>query len=86
MFESGKAPATIVEEEGMVQISDDSAIREIVLKVLAANEQSVTDFLNGKDKAVGFIVGQTMKESRGKANPGIVNKIIMEELNKLKNS
>lgn len=86
MFETGKSPNTIVEEEGMIQISDDSAVREIVLKVLEANPQSVSDFINGKDKAVGFIVGQTMKESRGKANPGIVNKIIMDELNKLKNS
>lgn len=86
MFETGKAPNVIVEEDGMVQISDDSAIREIVLKVISANPQSVTDFIGGKDKAVGFIVGQTMKESKGKANPALVNKIIMEELNKLKNN
>ena len=86
MFETGKEPAKIVEEKGLVQITDESAIREIVISVINENEQSVQDFLNGKDKAVGFIVGQVMKASRGKANPGVVNKLIMEELNKRKNS
>ena len=86
MFETGKEPAKIVEEKGLVQITDESAIREMVISVINDNEQSVQDFLNGKDKAVGFIVGQVMKASRGKANPGVVNKLIMEELNKRKNS
>jgi len=85
MFESGDAPAKIVEEKGLVQITDESAIKDMVISVINENEQSVQDFLNGKDKAVGFIVGQVMKASRGKANPGVVNKLIMEELNKRKN-
>ena len=85
MFESGDAPAKIVEEKGLVQITDESAIKDMVINVINENEQSVQDFLNGKDKAVGFIVGQVMKASRGKANPGVVNKLIMEELNKRKN-
>jgi len=85
MYESGDNPAKIVEEKGLVQITDESAIRDIVISVINENEQSVQDFLNGKDKAVGFIVGQVMKASRGKANPGVVNKLIMEELNKRKN-
>ena len=85
MFETGEAPAAIVEKKGLVQITDESAIRDMVVSVLNENEQSVQDFLNGKDKAVGFIVGQVMKASRGKANPGVVNKLIMEELNKRKN-
>ena len=80
MFETGKSPITIVEEEGMIQISDDSAVREIVLKVLEANPQSVSDFINGKDKAVGFIVGQTMKASKGTANPNRVNDLLKERL------
>ena len=85
MFETGDKPSKIVEEKGLVQITDESAIKNIVLEVIGQNEQSVQDFINGKDKAVGFIVGQVMKASRGKANPGIVNKLIMEELNKRKN-
>ena len=85
MYESGDAPAKIVEEKGLVQITDESAIRDMVVSVINENEQSVQDFLNGKDKAVGFIVGQVMKASKGKANPGVVNKLIMEELNKRKN-
>ena len=85
MYESGDNPAKIVEEKGLVQITDESAIKEIVVSVINENEQSVQDFLNGKDKAVGFIVGQVMKASKGKANPGVVNKLIMEELNKRKN-
>ncbi len=69
MYETGKKPEKIVEDNGMVQIVDDNAVREIVIKVIEDNPQSVQDYLNGKDKAVGFIVGQTMKESNGKANP-----------------
>ncbi len=85
MYESGDNPAKIVEEKGLVQITDESAIKDMVVSVINENEQSVQDFLNGKDKAVGFIVGQVMKASKGKANPGVVNKLIMEELNRRKN-
>lgn len=85
MFETGEKPAVIVEKEGLVQITDEGAIKEMVISVINENPKSVEDFLNGKDKAVGFIVGQVMKASRGKANPGTVNKLIMEELNKRKN-
>ena len=80
MFETGKKPEDIVKEKGLVQITDEGAIKEIVIKVIAENPQSVADYKAGKDKAVGFIVGQVMKASKGKANPGIVNKLIMEEL------
>ncbi len=82
MYETGEAPKEIVEKKGLVQITDDKEIREIVLKVLAVNEQSVIDYKAGKDKAVGYIVGQVMKETKGKANPGVINKVIMEELKK----
>lgn len=84
MFETGKKPENIVKDNKMVQIVDLDVVKEMVVKVIANNPQSVQDYLNGKDKAVGFIVGQTMKESKGKANPTLVNKIIIEELNKLK--
>ena len=80
MFETGKKPEDIVKEKGLVQITDENAIKEIVVKVIGENPQSVADYKAGKDKAVGFIVGQVMKASKGKANPGIVNKLIIEEL------
>lgn len=81
MLETGKAPQAIVEEQGLVQISDESALKAVVDQVVANNPQSVADFKAGKDKAVGFLVGQVMKETKGKANPGLVNKLILEALN-----
>jgi aspartyl-tRNA(Asn)/glutamyl-tRNA(Gln) amidotransferase subunit B len=81
MLETGKDPQTIVEEQGLVQISDEGAIKSVVEQVVANNPQSVADFKAGKDKAVGFLVGQVMKETKGKANPGLVNKLIIEVLN-----
>ncbi|WP_040949961.1 Asp-tRNA(Asn)/Glu-tRNA(Gln) amidotransferase subunit GatB [Gorillibacterium massiliense] len=81
MLETGKGPQTIVEEQGLVQISDEGAIRAIVEQVVAANPQSVADYRAGKEKAIGFLVGQVMKESKGKANPGLANKLILECLN-----
>ncbi|AIQ65537.1 glutamyl-tRNA amidotransferase [Paenibacillus stellifer] len=81
MLESGKLPAQIVEEKGLVQISDEGAIKGIVEAVVAANPQSVEDYKAGKQKAIGFLVGQVMKESKGKANPGLVNKLLAEVLN-----
>ncbi len=82
MLESGKLPQQIVEEQGLVQISDEGAIQGIVEKVVAANPQSVEDYRAGKEKAIGFLVGQVMKESRGKANPGLVNKLLTDYLNR----
>lgn len=81
MLETGKDPQAIVEEQGLVQISDEGAIKSVVEQVVANNPQSVADFKAGKDKAVGFLVGQVMKETKGKANPGLVNKLILEVLN-----
>ncbi|MDN4525184.1 Asp-tRNA(Asn)/Glu-tRNA(Gln) amidotransferase subunit GatB [Fictibacillus fluitans] len=80
MIENGGDPGTIVKEKGLVQISDEGAIREFVVAVLDRNPQSIEDFKNGKDKAIGFLVGQVMKETKGKANPPLVNKLIAEEL------
>jgi len=69
-----------VEEKGLVQISDEGAIRQIVAAVIEQNPQSVADYKAGKEKAIGFLVGQVMRESKGKANPGLVNQLIVEML------
>lgn len=82
MLESDKLPQQIVEEKGLVQISDEGAILTIVEQVVAANPQSVEDYKAGKQKAIGFLVGQVMKESKGKANPGLANKLLTEVLNR----
>lgn len=80
MLETGKLPQQIVEEQGLVQISDEGAILAVVDAVIAANPQSVEDYRGGKEKALGFLVGQIMRETKGKANPGLVNKLLMERL------
>ena len=82
LFENPKSPSKIIEENGWVQISDESAIKEVVLKVLSENEQSVADYKAGKEKALGFLVGQAMKQTKGKANPQMLNKMFIEELKK----
>ena len=84
MFEDAeKMPSKIIEEKGWVQISDEGAIKEVVLKILSVNEQSVADYKAGKDRALGFLVGQAMKETKGKANPQMLNKMFIEEMNKM---
>ena len=82
MVATGKDPEKIVEENGLVQISDEGAIKEVVDKILTANPQSIADYKAGKDRALGFLVGQCMKEMKGKGNPQILNKLILEELKK----
>lgn len=82
MFNTGKNPNTIVEEKGLVQDNDEGAIREAVIRVLQNNPKAVEDFKSGK-RIVGFVVGLVMKETKGKANPQIANKLVEEELNKL---
>ena len=77
---TGKAVPTIVQEKGMVQVSDTGAIEAVVDKVLADNPKNLADFRSGKDKLFGFFVGQTMKALGGKANPKVVNDILMKKL------
>ncbi|WP_270998682.1 Asp-tRNA(Asn)/Glu-tRNA(Gln) amidotransferase subunit GatB [Listeria seeligeri] len=72
----------VVKDKGLVQISDEGALRKIIGEILDNNEQSITDFKNGKDRAVGFLVGQVMKATKGQANPPMVNKLLLEEMNK----
>jgi aspartyl-tRNA(Asn)/glutamyl-tRNA(Gln) amidotransferase subunit B len=83
MFQTQKDPEVIVKEEGLEVVNDEGALVGIVKKILEANPQSVVDFKSGKEKAFGFLVGQCMKESKGKGNPQIINKILKEELEKL---
>ena len=82
LFENPRDPEEIIKEKGWIQISDEGAIKEVVLKILEANPQSVADYKGGKDKALGFLVGQAMKETKGKANPQMLNKMFIEELKK----
>ncbi|WP_276873864.1 Asp-tRNA(Asn)/Glu-tRNA(Gln) amidotransferase subunit GatB [Dialister micraerophilus] len=80
MWETHKEPALIVKEKGLVQISDTSALESIVDDVILKNPQSVDDFKQGKKKAVGFLMGQIMKATKGKANPRVVNGILLKKL------
>ena len=82
MFHTGNMAKEIVEKKGLVQISDESAMSEIVNKIIEQNPQSVIDYKAGRDRALGYLVGQVMKETKGKANPGIVNKLLLEILNR----
>jgi aspartyl-tRNA(Asn)/glutamyl-tRNA(Gln) amidotransferase subunit B len=80
MMISSKKPSDIVKEKGLEQVSDDKEILKLVEKVIADNQDKVKDYLSGKDKLFGFFVGQVMKISQGKANPGLVNKMLKENL------
>ncbi len=82
LFENPREPEDIVKEKGWAQISDESAIKEVVIQILNANPQSVADFKAGKEKALGFLVGQAMKATKGKANPQLLNKLFIKELKK----
>ena len=82
LFENPRDPEEIIKEKGWIQISDEGAIKEVVMKILEANPQSVADFKDGKDRALGFLVGQAMKETKGKANPKMLNEMFLAELNK----
>jgi len=82
LVEHGGDPEAIVQEKGLVQISDEGQLAEIITKVVENNPQSVADFKSGKDRAIGFLVGQVMKETKGKANPQLVNQMLREEIAK----
>ena len=82
LFENPADPEEITKAKGWIQISDEGAIKDVVMQVLEANPQSVADFKAGKDKALGFLVGQAMKATKGQANPQMLNKMFLEELNK----
>ena len=80
MFASGEPAASIIEREGLKQISDSGAIEKIIDEVLAANPKQVEQYKSGKTAVMGFLVGQIMKASRGQANPGAVNEMLKAKL------
>lgn len=80
MFKNDIAPEKYVEEKGLKTVSDEGALRKTVEEVIANNPQSVEDYRNGKEKAIGFLVGQTMKAMKGKADPGMINQLLKELL------
>lgn len=82
LIEHGGDPQVIVKEKGLIQLSDPAQLLPIINEILDNNQQSIDDFKNGKDRAVGFLVGQIMKATKGQANPGVVNQLLKEELNK----
>jgi len=80
MFETSRDPETIIKEKGLVQISDTSAIEAVIDKVMAANPSQVADYKAGKVKLFAFFVGQVMKETKGQANPALVNELVKKKL------
>ncbi len=84
IIESGCSPQQLVTERGLLQVSDESELSKVVQEIIAANPVEVEKFLAGKEQVVGFLVGQIMRASKGKANPKVVNQLLREELAKLK--
>lgn len=80
MVKTGEPPEKIVKEKGLVQVTDEAAIENIVLKVLKENVKQVEEYKNGKTKVFGFFVGQVMRETMGKANPKVVNNLLKQKL------
>ena len=82
VFTENTDPERYVKEHGLGTVSDEGALRETIEKIVEENPQSVADYQAGKKKAIGFLVGQTMKAMQGKANPGMVNQILTEILDR----
>ncbi|MFA4890851.1 MAG: Asp-tRNA(Asn)/Glu-tRNA(Gln) amidotransferase subunit GatB [Candidatus Gracilibacteria bacterium] len=80
MYATGRSPAEILKEKGLEQISDTGEIKKVCKKVISANPQIVADFKNGKDRAIGALIGQVMKATKGKANPSVVDELIRKML------
>jgi len=83
VFKEDIDPAAYVEEHGLKSMNDEGALKATIEEIVANNPKSVEDYKAGKKKAIGFLVGQTMKATQGKANPGIVNKILTEILDNM---
>ena len=81
MSKEDKDPNIIVGEKGLKQESDPKALEDLIQKVLSSNKDKVNEYKSGKDKLFGFFVGLVMKESKGKGNPQMINKILKEKLN-----
>ena len=80
MLETGDSPTKIVESKGLKQVSDIGSIKKVIDDVIEKNPQMVADYRSGKDKLFGFFVGQVMKETKGQANPAVVNDLLQEKL------
>jgi len=80
MWATGKTADTVIDEKGLKQVTDTGAIEQLVDEVIAANPDQVAEFRSGKEKLIGFFVGQVMQKSKGKANPGMVNQLLMKKL------
>jgi aspartyl-tRNA(Asn)/glutamyl-tRNA(Gln) amidotransferase subunit B len=85
MIAANKNPEIIIKEKNLVQINDSGEIEIAIDKVLSQNPKDVAEYLSGKEKVIGFLVGQIMKETKGKANPQSVNQLLKEKLSKMKN-
>lgn len=81
MLETNKTASFIIEKNGLIQISDEDELEKIIDEVIKENQQSIEDFKNGKDRALGFLMGQIMKKTKGKANPNTANKILIDKIN-----
>ena len=82
MYASGQAPEVVVEEKGLKQVTDEGKIGNIIDGVLASHPKEIQEYLSGKEKILGFFVGKVMKQTRGKANPKVVNQLLREKLKK----
>jgi len=82
MYRSGREPEKIVQEKGLVQLTDSGEIQRVVQGVLEENPKLVEDYREGKEQLLGFFVGQVMKATRGKANPKLVNELLRKSLSK----
>ena len=80
MFEEGINPSVYIKENNLIQIADTSEIENYVIEVLSENPDSIKQYLEGKDRILGFLVGQVMKKSKGKANPVLVNELLIKEI------
>jgi aspartyl-tRNA(Asn)/glutamyl-tRNA(Gln) amidotransferase subunit B len=80
IYRTGKPPEEVVREKGMMQVSDEAALLSFIDDVLAKNDAQVDQYKAGKEQVLGFFVGQVMKASAGKANPGKVNELLRRKL------
>jgi aspartyl-tRNA(Asn)/glutamyl-tRNA(Gln) amidotransferase subunit B len=85
IYKTGKAPGVIIDEKNLRQVGDRDELARIVAEVLQENPGPVADVLSGKGKAIGFLVGQIMRKTKGRANPGLANELLREKLDEMKN-
>ena len=80
MFETNDDPEKLVKDLGLAQVNDEDAILSLVQEVMEENPQSIADYKSGRDHAMGYLIGQVMKKSKGKANPKMVSKMVKDAL------